>query len=114
MNADLRTCTAIALLVMCASASTEPAQPASTHRDGTSAAQLAELAEGTGLHEAAVADASGAGSETNLARLAGNAATASAEDSAPAAGERRAVSGRRLTLRQKRIFVLGLTAQENK
>lgn len=114
MNADLRTCTAIALFAMCECASTEPAEPVSAHRDDTSAVQLAEPDGGAGLHETAMADASGARSATDLARLAGNAATASAEDAAPAAGERRAASGRRLTLQQKRIFVLGLAAQEKK
>jgi len=102
MNADLRTCTAIALLAMCGSALAEPVEPVSAHRGDTSVVQLAEPDSGAGLHEAAMADASGVRS------------AASAENAAPAAGERRAASGRRLTLRQKRLFVLGLAAQENK
>jgi hypothetical protein len=109
MNADLRTYTAIALLAMCGCAS---AEPVSAYRYDTSAVQLAESDTGAGLHEAAMADTSGVRSAT--ASHAGNVATASAEDAAPAAGERRAPSGQRPTLRQKRIFVLGLAAQENK
>lgn len=93
MNADLRTHTAIALLAMCGCASAEPAEPVSSHRDDTSAVPLAEPDGGAGLDEAAIAHTSGARS---------------------AAGERPAASGRRLTLRQKRIFVLGLAAQEKK
>ena len=102
MNADLRTYTAIALLMMCGCALAEPVEPVSADRNGKSAVPLAKP------------DASGSRSATDLAKRAGYAATASAEDAAPAAGERRAESGRRLTLREKRIFVLGLAAQEKK
>jgi len=114
MNADLRFCTAIALLAMCGCASTGAAEPVRSHRDATNALPLAEPDGGGGLHGAAMADASGARSATDVARPAGNAVTESAEDITPVAGERRAASGRHLSLRQKRIFVLGLAAQGNK
>ena len=111
MNVDLRIFTAISLLVMFGCAS---AESVNTHRDSTRVLPVAEPDGGAELREAAKGDASGAQSPVKLARVARKTSTASAEHVAPGAGERRATSGRRLTLRQKRLFVLGLTTQENK
>jgi hypothetical protein len=114
MDTNLRLGSAVVLLAMCGCASIEPAQPVSAHRDDTGAVQLSEPAGGSRLVEAPIADPSGIRFGTELAEFTESTAAALAGSAADAAGESRTVSGRRLTPRQKRIFVLGLAAQEKK
>ena len=114
MNTSLRIAGAVALLAVCGCASIESAEPVSAHRSDSGPVELAEPAASAGLDEASTADASRAHSGTELAERTERTAAAPTEDAADAAGERRTVSGRRLTPRQKRIFVLGLAARENK
>ncbi|MHC5003507.1 MAG: hypothetical protein ACYTJ0_10320 [Planctomycetota bacterium] len=99
-----------ALLAACGCASIEPAEPASVHLDQTSIARLAEPAGGAGPGEAPSAATFAARAETTLPDPAERTAAAPVGE----AGGRRTASGRRLTTRQKRIFVLGLAAQESK
>lgn len=93
MKIVCRTSAAIVLLAMCVSAFSEAADPTGADQNES----LTELA----------------GQSLNGAGLRG-VATPQTADSQSVLGERRARSGRRLTLRQKRIFVLGLAAQEKK
>jgi hypothetical protein len=112
INTSLRIGSAVALLAMCGCASIESAEPVSTHRGETSAVQRAGPVGDAGSQEGSMAYASGVRSGTELAELTERTAAAPTEDAADAAGESRTVSDRRLTLRQKRIFVLGLAARE--
>jgi hypothetical protein len=96
MNGKLSCCTAIALLLFCASTWSEPedslpAQQENHKPVATEASDAQPVASNPAIQ--AVADP-GKGAEAS-------------------AVERRDATGRGLTLHQKRIFVLGLTKQEN-
>lgn len=80
----------ITLLVLSASASSEPAEPVASHEGESSPSALADLDDGAQSHNTVE------------------------EDATPQTVERKATPKAQLTLQQKRIFVLGLAAQENK
>ena len=105
---------AVALLALSGCVSIEPPEPAIAHRSDPGVIEVPGPAGGTDSDEASMAVASDVRSAVEPVEPGRRAAAASAEGAADAAGERRAVRDRRLTLRQKRIFVLGLAAQEKK
>ena len=114
LNANLKICTAIALLATCGCLGAEPADQVWASRNEAGTRQPAEPQRGGGIDDAPVADAGVAGDAKGRARVAEVKATDSTRDATPRAGKGHEESDRRLTQRQKRIFVLGLAAKEKK
>jgi hypothetical protein len=112
MDTRLRIICAIVLLTTCGCTSIESAEPVRAPRDDTTV-QPTEPAEGAGTDVVSVADDSVVGNEAEVVMPIEKPAAVQTEELVDTAcDQRRTVPSRRLTLRQKRIFVLGIGASE--